>query len=178
MDQWLTILSGVLAVLLIAGVGAFARHRLWLTQEADKSMLSLILRVLMPCLVADTIIGNEALREPLRVAMPPLIGFGLLVVSFAVVRLLLVAGGKWANLVTPAQKRTFTLTTGLQNYGYLPVPLTQLLFDKTTMGLLLLHNVGVEIGLWTVGLAVLTGRLGKDWWKGFVNPITIAIVLS
>lgn len=179
MQAWITILGGVLAVLLIAGVGAFARHRLWLTQEADQSLLRIIIRILMPCLVADTLIGNAALRDPLRVALPPLVGFMLVCGSFALIGgFLALGGGRLLGLDSPAKRRTFTLTTGLQNYGYLAVPLTQILFGRDTLAALLLHNVGVEIAMWTVGLMVLTGRSGKDWWKGFINPMSVAIAIS
>lgn len=178
MNQWPTILTGVASVLLMVGIGAFARYKLWLTQEADQSLLALVLKLMIPCLVADTLIGNPDLRHPLTVALPPLLGFGLLCVSFAVVALALRFFGPAAGLDTPAKKRTFTLAAGLQNYAYLTIPLAQLMFSKTTLGVLLLHNVGVDIGLWTVGVVILTGRVGKGWWKGFLNPIALTIAFS
>ncbi len=179
MHAWITIFGGVAAVLLIAGVGAFARYRLWLTQEADQSLLRIIIRILMPCLVADTLIGNEALREPLKVALPPLVGFVLVCLSFLLIAAFLRwGGGGFLGLDSSPKRRTFTLATGLQNYGYLAIPLTQMVFGKETLAILLLHNVGVEIALWTVGVSLLTGSAGKKWWKGFINPMSLAIVLS
>lgn len=179
MHAWITIFGSVAAVLLIAGVGAFARYRLWLTQEADQSLLRIIIRLLMPCLVADTLIGNEALREPLKVVLPPLAGFVLVCLSFLLIAAFLRwGGGTMLGLDSSPKRRTFTLTTGLQNYGYLAIPLTQMVFGKETLAILLLHNVGVEIAMWTVGVSLLTGSAGKEWWKGFINPMSVAIVLS
>lgn len=179
MNQWGTILGGVLAVLSMAGVGAFARWRKWLTPEADQSVLRIVIRILMPCLVADTLVGNALLRDPLRVALPPLAGFALVGLGFLLIAGILAAGGaRGLGLDTPHKRRTFILTTGLQNYGYLAVPLVDLLFDKDTLAILLLHNVGVEIAMWTVGLAILTGHGGREWWKGFINPVSVAIVAS
>src|SRR5580765_5622792 len=82
MQAWSTILGGVLAVLLMAGAGAFARWRKWLTPEADQSLLRIVIRILMPCFAVDTLVGNAALRDPLKVALPPLAGFLLVCGSF------------------------------------------------------------------------------------------------
>jgi predicted permease len=40
---------------------------------------------------------------------------------------------------------------------------------------LIVHNVGVEIALWTLGLLIISGHLGRDWWKHVLNPPVIAI---
>jgi predicted permease len=79
---------------------------------------------------------------------------------------------------TPAGRRTFALATGLHNYGYIPLPLTLLLFDDRTASVLFLHNIGVELCLWTVLLFFLTGgQAGRDWRK-FINAPLIAILLA
>jgi predicted permease len=46
------------------------------------------------------------------------------------------------------------------------------------MPTLLLHNVGVDIALWTLGMLILAGRLGRRWWLGVLNPMVIAILLA
>ena len=61
----------------------------------------------------------------------------------------------------PATARSFAFTAGLYNYGYLPIPLVQEFHDKSTLGVLFTHNLGVEIALWTVGVWILSGSSGK-----------------
>ena len=40
------------------------------------------------------------------------------------------------------------------------------------------HNVGVEMGLWTLGVMLLTGqRIGRDW-RNIVNAPLVAIALA
>ena len=74
--------------------------------------------------------------------------------------------------------RTFALTVGIYNYGYIPLPLSMLLFDKETTGVLMVHNVGVETALWTIGVSLLTGLGGVKDWRKIVNAPLIAIALA
>ena len=80
-------------------------------------------------------------------------------------------------------RRTFVFSVGIYNYGYLAIPLVSLLFggpgaDNPTLGVLFIHNVGVEMAFWTLGVMVISGRLGRDWWRHAVNPPSIAIVVA
>src|SRR6185436_2506884 len=40
------------------------------------------------------------------------------------------------------------------------------------------HNVGVEIALWTVGLLVLSGQSLREGWRRLVSPIVITLALG
>ena len=70
-----------------------------------------------------------------------------------------------AGLQTKPEQRTFAFLTGLQNYAYLTIPLCFTLFDSGTTGVLFVHNVGTEIAMWTLGIAVLTGSGLSGGWK-------------
>ena len=90
---------------------------------------------------------------------------------------------RWTGLVRPEQRRTFALSAGLYNYGYIPLPLIALVFAGTglaeaTLGVLLVFNIGVDLALWTVGIIVLTGDLKRDSWKRAINVPSIAIVVA
>jgi len=43
--------------------------------------------------------------------------------------------------------RTFALTVGIANYGYLPLPIMAGIWGPESRGVLLVHNVGVEAAL-------------------------------
>jgi predicted permease len=82
------------------------------------------------------------------------------------------------GLTDSRQQRTFAVCTGMYNYGYVPLPLALLLFDKQTAGVLFLHVIGVEMAMWTLGVLMLSGGgRGLDWRK-IVNGPLVAIVLS
>lgn len=164
----------------VMALGALARRKEWLTHEADESLLKLLIQLLTPCLIFSVVIDNDALRNPEYLIWPPVVGFvsvaGGVLGALAVARLLSGVPGFRAG----AERRTFALAAGLHNYGYIPVPLITLLFDRETLGVLFVHNVGVELALWTIGIVVLTGG-AKDTggiWRRVVNPPSVAVVLA
>ncbi len=177
-DHWQSILSVIASVFLAVGVGMAVRRLGWLTAEADQSLLKLVIRVLIPCLVFRVVVDNPSLRQAENLLVPPLLGFGLcavgLLVALGVTRL----GTRVTGLDSVTKRRTFATCIGIFNYGFVPIPLVELLFDNSTLGVLFVHNVGVELAIWTAGLLVLTGSLGRDWWRHVLNPPSIAIVAA
>jgi predicted permease len=171
--NFLSLLEAVAPVFVIIGAGYALRRLRWLTPEADHSLLRVGVNVLYPCLIADSILGNPMLAEASNLIVPPLIGFGTVLLGFVLAALV-------ARLMRlpPATGRSFTFTTGLYNYGYLPIPLVQAFYDRNTLGVLFTHNLGVEIALWTVGVWLLSGEPARGAWKQFFNVPIVAIVAS
>ncbi|MEM7386796.1 MAG: AEC family transporter, partial [Verrucomicrobiota bacterium] len=64
-----------------------------------------------------------------------------------------------------------------QNYGFLPIPVITALFSEETLGFLFVHNIGAEIAVWTIAVALLTG-LSKAPWKRVLNPPLGAVALG
>jgi malate permease and related proteins len=168
------VLGAVVPVFGIALVGLVIRRLNWLTEEADQSLLRVNINLLYPCLILDAALGNPALSQWTNLVVAPLIGFGTAVLGMAI--------ALWANwlagLKTPTEQRTFGLTVGLYNYGYVPIPLALLLFGNQTTGVLFIHNVGVETAVWTVGVMLLTGTKWQQDWKQIINPPLVAIALA
>jgi predicted permease len=169
-----TVLNAVIPVFAIMLAGLGMRRFNWLSEEADSSLFRVVVNLLMPCLILDTALGNPALNDWRNLALAPLVGIGT--VLLGVVAAWFVSAG--LSVKEPATRRTYALATGLYNYGYIPLPLALLLFDERTASVLFLHNVGVELCLWTVLLWFLTGgHAGRDWRK-FINAPLIAILLA
>jgi predicted permease len=168
------VLSAVIPVFGIAGIGLLIRRLSWLTEEADQGLLRVVINVLMPCLILDSTLGNPALGNWRNLALSPLVGFVTMAVGMAVAWL--VARG--CGLRAGPEQRTFALSVGVYNYSYIAVPLVALLFDDRTMGVLFVHNVGVEACLWTLGLMLLTGGTCGGGWRRLINPPLIAILLA
>lgn len=183
-DSTLVILSAMLTVAIVTGMGALARRMNWLTKEADTSLLSLTINVLLPCLIFDVIVGNERLKTAGNVFPPPVAGFILASAGMLIAWGFAKVVGPHIGLKTPAAQRTFAFAAGIVNYGFIPIPLTEVLWShepdirNATMGVLLIHNTGVDFAIWTVGIIILSGSVGKGWIKRVINPVSIAIVVS
>ena len=171
--NYLALLGAVAPVFLILAAGYLLRRLNWLTAEADRSLLLVGVNFLYPCLIADTILGNPILTQVGNIVVPPLVGFGTVVLGFAICAIV----AKILRLPPPTA-RSFSFTTGLYNYGYLPIPLVQAFYDRDTLGVLFTHNLGVEIALWTVGIWVLSGGSGRDAWRKILNVPILAITAA
>ncbi len=174
MPSYLQLLLLVLPVFALIGVGVAARRVHWIEGDAETSLIRLVVNVLYPCLIFESVAGNPALRSPGNLIVPPLVGFG---VTWIGIRAGL-AVAKLIGLHVGTGLRTFALAVGVTNYGYLPLPIMEAIWGPESRGVLLVHNVGVEIAIWTVGLLVLSGESLREGWRKLVSPIVITLVLA
>jgi predicted permease len=164
----------VLPVFAVIGVGVVVRRVHWIEGEAETSLIRLAVNVCYPCLIFESVAGNAALRTPGNLLLPPLLGFA--VTWFGIRAGLLVAHAIGLHVGTGL--RTFALAVGITNYGYLPLPIMEGIWGPESRGVLLVHNVGVEVAIWTVGLLVLSGESLRDGWRRLVSPIMITLILA
>lgn len=172
-DETSKVMAAVLPVFILAVIGVFMRKVNWLTEEADHSLLKVTINVLSPALIFHSILNNDALKQFSNVIIPPLVGFATVSLGIGI-GLIAARFAKFHDRKTAA---TVAICAGIYNWGYIPVPLITTLFDRETLGVLFVHNIGVELSFWTVAIAVLGGKSGRGW-KQFINPPVIAIVVS
>lgn len=175
MSDFLPILSSVMGVFLVMGIGGFCRWRQWLKPDADQSLAAVIAYVLLPCLFVDRILAGSKLDDLSTVWVPPLVGFGITACGFGLGLLAAKLLGNKIGLDTDAKKRAFALCVGICNYGYIPLPLAEKFYPDAVVDLIL-HNVGVDLALWSVGIAVVIG--GAGWRRIAVNPPLFAVLIS
>lgn len=164
----------VLPVFAIVALGAGLRHAGWVREQAEESLFNLVIKVLTPCLIFESVAGNPALREQGNVLYAPLAGFGLTLLGIATAY----GVGRLIGLHVGTGLRTFALTVGIANYGYLPLPIMAALFGPESRGLLLVHNMGVEAAIWTGGVLVVSGLSLRDGWRRLLNAPLFALLLA
>jgi predicted permease len=164
----------ILPVFLLIGVGVGLRRGHVVEGPAETSIIRLVVHLCMPCLAFDTIVGNASLRAPGNLIIPPLAGFIVTCVGIGVCY----GAAKLIGLGKGTGLRTFALSAGVCNYSYLPFPIIGGLWGQQTQGLLLVHNMGVDLSIWSVGVLVLTGSSLRDGWKRLVSPMFITILAA
>lgn len=174
MPNYWQLLLMVLPVFGVIGVGVIVRRVHWVEGEAEASLIRLVVNVCYPCLIFESVAGNAALRSPGNLILPPLMGF---VITFLGIRAGLVVA-KMIGLHVGTGLRTFALAVGITNYGYLPLPIMETIWGPESVGVLLVHNVGVEVAIWTVGVLVLSGQSLREGWRRLANPVLITIVVA
>lgn len=177
MSDILPIFSRVMGVFLVMGVGAFARRREWLTRDADASLARLTANVLLPALFIDRILSGERFDSLLVAWVPPAIGFVTTTFGLFLALALTRRFGPLFGLHGDGTQRAFALSVGLANYGYIPLPLAQHFYPEAEITLIL-HNVGVDLALWSVGVWVIAGGKESSTRRAIFSPPIIAVVVA
>jgi len=174
MPSYWQLLLLILPVFALIGIGAVLRRVRWLNEEADESLLKVVVNFLYPCLIFDNVVGNAALRDPANLVFAPLVGFVTMAFGIGVAYY----AAKAIGLKAGKGLRTFAFAVGIYNYGYIPIPLMTALFGPDSVGVLLVHNVGCEAAIWTVGILVLAGVPLREGWRKLLNPPVVALILA
>lgn len=174
MPSYWQLLLLILPIFAFIVIGAVMRRVRWLTAEADASLLKLVVGFLYPCLILDNVLGNVAARQPGNLLAAPLVGFGTIAAGIGLAYYV----GRALGLARGQGLRTFAFTTGIENYGYIPIPLMAALFGRESLGVLLVHNIGCEAAIWTVGILVLAGLPLREGWRKLLNPPVFALITA
>lgn len=170
-----TIFFAVLPVFLVMIAGAVFQRAGWLEAELETGMMKLVLNLLTPCLIFTAIAGNPALERASVAVWSISLGLALILTGYGVAWL----AGRWNGMQRGEGLRTFTISTGTQNYGFMALPVVMELWpdDPGPAGLIFVHGLGVELAIWSVGLMILAGHSGSSW-KNMINGPFLAVVLS
>ena len=170
------ILGETIPVFLIIGVGCLCRVVGLVTESSEKNIMALALNVLYPCFIISKVCGNQSLQQVSVVVTALLTGLTLTAIALGVAAGL----GRLLKLKSGPERNTFTVSGAIQNYGFIPIPLLEGLFPadaKETLGVLFVHNLGLELTLWTVGVVIISGTR-EGMWKRLINGPTVAIILG
>lgn len=174
MPTYWQLLALVVPVFAVIGVGVAVRRLHWIEGEAETSLIRLVVNVCYPCLIFESVANNAALRSADNLVLPPLMGFAI---TFLGIRAGLIVA-RMVGLHVGSGLRTFALAVGITNYGYLPIPIMEAIWGPESRGVLLVHNVGVEVAIWTVGVLVLSGESLRTGWRKLVSPVLITLLLG
>ena len=177
MQELGSIIASVFGVFLVMGVGAACRSFGWLTAEADRSMANLTANILLPAYFVHQFSQNEDIGSLATAWHAPLFGFVSTAAGLGIAFFFARSFGKWFGLKNESSQRAFALCAGIGNYGYIPLPLTER-FYPTAMIDLILHNLGVTIALWSIGIAIISGSGSDGWKKPLTSPPLWAVLFS
>lgn len=175
-DHW-TIVESVLGVFLVIAVGAVIRQLGWLHRDSDKSLAKLISNVLLPAYFLQKILFADSHQIGSEALIPPLWGFLFTSSCFVWALFLARRFGSRIGLKSDSSKRAFALCVGICNFGFIPLPLAERYYPDAVVDLIL-HNVGVNLALWSVGLAVIQGTVRGGIRAAFLSPPFLSVFLA
>ena len=175
-------ISAVMIVSFLSGLGFFAHRKEIIKQGHSTSLTAVVIKILMPCLIFSSIAGNEKLLHSNLALTAPVMGFCFILFSFILSAIAVKTLFRNSELSDKNKSKAFMVACSIQNYGYFAIPVIQALFpDRPDLiGTLILHNIGVEMALWSVATSILRGKLDRNCWKQMVNApfITVFIALG
>lgn len=175
MHESLMVLQAAIPVYLVVLLGGLLRRVGVMRPKMDKGLMVLAVYVFFPCLILDKMLAAEVLRNPVLLWSSAGLGFGFIVIGAFLAYLLAPLFG----LKIGSGRRTFAASAGLQNYGFIAIPLVAYLYpkDDDVMAILFTHNLGVEFAMWTVLLMLLSG-MARPSWRVFLKGPILAVILG
>lgn len=158
------------------GLGIFLRKGGLIKDSAEGPLMRVIVTIFYPALIISAVGPTPVVESPKLVIVSILTGFLAVTLGFAVAWLL----GPLFGLKIGEGRRSFTFTTGIFNYGYLPVPLVIAFYGQTdgTLAILFIHNIGVDLAFWSVGVLILQGAFSRKGLYRIINPPFVALVFA
>ena len=171
-----TVFIAVLPVYLLVLAGAAFRKSGILRPEHEAGIMRVVYFVMLPCFVLDKILGAEVLRSGPSVLWAMILGIGLILGGMAIAWVT----SRCLGLSRGNGMRTFTIAAGCQNFGFTAVPVLEILWGSGALAMIFVHNLGVEVAIWSVGVMVISGERNIPWRKLLNGPIvavSIGLVL-
>jgi len=147
-NNWLIVLSGIISMLLVILLGMLVRKKNILSDETATKVSHFVVDYCMPAMVLTFMLSNVT-RESMKTDWYlPLLGAVLILFGFLVGYLLSLA-------FRVKEKSTHTFLAGMGNWVYLPLPIAIALYGEAGGRVVLLFNVGAQVMLWSVGVAII-----------------------
>lgn len=177
MENFAGVVSSVIGVFLVMGAGAACRRLGWLTRGADQSLARLCANLFLPAYLASRILEGPRFDSLAVAAVPAGFGFVATAGGILIGRWVATLVGDRVGLDTLGKRRAFALSVGICNYGYIPLPLAEEFYPGAVVDLIL-HNVGVDLAMWSVGIAVITGTAAGGWKRALLSPPFVAVIVA
>lgn len=170
-----SVVATAVSVFLITSLGAFLRRIGRLSDQVDSCFMWLTINLLYPALIVNSILKNPALDVVENIWLPPLMGFSSVLIGL----FFAFCFYRFSGLAQDKERRSFLLSNSLNNYGFLPIPVILALYNRETLGVVFVHNIGVDAAIWSIGILVVSAHFSlKEGLKRLFNAPLCTIAVS
>jgi predicted permease len=152
-------------------IGALARFKKVITDEALDALCKIVLYVTLPFLFIYTLssrcIGNTIFTlwtAPLFAVSIIFVGYGISCIAAKLFK------------VSPKKRGTFKFLISFQNSGFLAIPIAYALFGEDAVLNIIIFNIGFNLLLWTFGAWLMSRADGSVRIRPFANLLNTATV--
>ena len=167
------VLLSAMPVYILILMGVVFRWTGTIAKEHIDGITRLVYSVLVPCFIVDKILGSESIKAGSIIVSSIALGFGMIAVGIFIGYLF----GWLIGLEKGRGRRTFALASGCQNFGFNAAPVVEILWGGGALAILFVHNIGVEIAIWSVGVLIMNEHGGIPW-RRIINGPLIAVAIG
>ncbi len=165
-QSFFSVVATAFSVFLITALGAFLRKQNRLSDQVDSAFMWLTINILYPALIVNAILKNPALDNLENIFLPPIMGFSSVLIGLGLGAIFY----RFAGLKSQKETRSYLLSNAVNNYGFLPITLIMALYSRETLGVLFVHNIGVDAAIWSVGIVIISSQISiRQSLKKMIN---------
>ncbi len=164
----------ILETFIVFGIGAWLMRRKILDDKGVAQLSNVTLDLLFPLLTISSITRNFRADQLLELWLLPVLGFFGMAASW-LAGLVLV---RFMRCQTPGRRAMFQHFCSCNNYLFLPLIILDNLWGDRYVGMLLVMNIGLTIGFWTVGIAAFGGASVRETIRHIFSVNLYAVLLA
>lgn len=172
LNDLLTVGGSVLTLLLMMAVGYFLAKRGMLTKPALSQLSTLLLYIVCPAIMIDTLLAQERNAGTVRAL---LIAAGVLVGTYLLNMVLIQMCFRRSD---PDHRGVLRFASIYGNCGFMGIPLIQATLGEPGMVAAVVSLAVFNISIWTHGAVLIGGRERASVKKALLNPGTIGFLIA
>lgn len=164
----------VIYLILLIAIGMLIRHFGLLSDKGEKDLGKLLVDLFWPALIFSSITGTLNKTDIQGNALLPLMAL-LTCFTGLIIGVLFVLANRFSN----EKKSIFLYHSLINNFVFMVLPFAITLLPAKGAGLLFLHNLGMILMIWLLGVPMLAGKYNfRKSMKQLLTPGLIITVLS
>lgn len=153
-------------------VGLLLSKKKIITQEGERTLSALILKVVLPCSIITSFLGEVTPQKLWQSLNIFLLSLGIQVASYFLARILYLK-------CAPEHRTVMQYATICSNSGTMGTPVAEGIFGQEGVFLSAIFLIPLRVAMWTLGIAFFSGK----WEKGVVrrtltHPCIVAVFLG
>jgi predicted permease len=167
-----TIITQIVVLFLIIIVGFYARKRNIINSEVNKGLTELLLNITLPFLVITSFNFDFSVDMLFQSGVILVYTVCIFIISYLIGRVMYM---KYPQNI----KSVLIFTTMFSNCGYMGFPIIQSIYGKVGVFYAAIFNMVFNITIWTVGVALFTGKKDLSTTKkALLNPGTVSVYIG
>lgn len=155
MSEARVVLIKIAGMFIVILAGWLARRRGLLREESSATLSRIVVDAAFPALVFTQMLRTVDAASLRQDWLLPLLPVPLVLIAYVVgLGVAPLFGGK-------AQRNTALFLIASPNWVFLPLPIAEALYGSVGVRVVLLCNIGAQLSLWSIGVWILHGDIGK-----------------